>query len=46
MDVKIILSYRKFLRELCHALIEIWHMLLAQVNCGGNVCYPMVLAKY
>ena len=36
----------KFLRELCHALIEIWHMLLAQVNCGGNVCYPMVLAKY
>ena len=36
----------KFLRELCHALIVIWHMLLAQVNCGGNVCYPMVLAKY
>ena len=36
----------KFLRELCHALIEIWHMLLVQVNCGGNVCYPMVLAKY
>ena len=36
----------KFLRELCHALFEIWHMLLVQVNCGGNVCYPMVLAKY
>ena len=36
----------KFLRELCRALFEIWHMLLVQVNCGGNVCYPMVLAKY
>lgn len=43
---KLCLSDVKFLRELCHALIEIWHMLLAQVNCGGNVCYPMVLAKY
>ena len=36
----------KFLRELCLVLTELWHILMLKVNCGGNVCYPMVLAKY
>lgn len=31
----------KFLRELCHVLIEIWHILIPNVNSVGNVCYHM-----
>ena len=36
----------KFLRVFCHALDEIWHMIMLKVNCGDNVCCPIVLAKY
>ena len=36
----------KFLRELCHVLVEIWHMLMLNANYGDNVCCPMALAKY
>ena len=36
----------KFLRELCHVLVEIWHMLMLNANYGDNVCCPMALVKY
>ena len=35
----------KFLRELCHVLLEIWHFLMLNVNYELNVCCPMVLTK-
>ena len=34
-----------FLRELCHVLIEIWHILLPNVNYMSNVCYHMNMTK-
>ena len=34
-----------FLRELCHVLIEIWHILIPNVNSMSNVCYHMNMTK-
>ena len=35
----------KFLRELCHTLIEIWHLIMKIVTGGGYVCTPVVVTR-
>lgn len=35
----------KFLRELCHALTEIWRILVAIVTTKENICYPQLVAR-
>jgi hypothetical protein len=35
----------KFLRELCHALIELWHLIMNMITGGGYVCTPAVVTR-
>lgn len=35
----------KFLRELCHALIELLHLIMNIVTGGGYVCTPVVVTR-
>ena len=35
----------KFLKELCHALIERWHLIMNMVTGEGYVCTPAVVAR-